>query len=98
MADLKKIIECILNFRRERDWGKTYNSKDLALALTTEAVELNKLFLWHKPDKVPEKRIKEDLADIFIYALLLLEKHDFDLETIIHDKLVMDNIKYPLEK
>ena len=98
MVDLKKIIERIVDFRNEHDWEKTNNSKDLALALTTEAVELNKLFLWEKPDVIVETRLKEELADVFIYALLLLEKHDFDLETIIDDKLVTDNIKYPLEK
>lgn len=97
MVDLKKITEKIIHFRNERAWQKTNNSKDLALALTTEAVELNKLFLWEKPDVILEKKVKDELADVFIYALLLLEKYDFDLETIVHDKLLNDDIKYPLQ-
>lgn len=96
MANIKKITEKIINSRIEHAWQKTYNSKDLALALTTEAVELNKLFLWHKPTEEREKRIREELADVFIYALLLLEKNHYDLETIIGDNLVRDNDKYPV--
>jgi len=96
MVDIKKLTEKILEFRNEHAWQKTNNSKDLALALTTEAVELNKLFLWQKPEIVLERRLKEELADVFIYALLLLDNNDLDLEDIIKEKLTRDDKKYHL--
>ena len=97
MVDLKKLVEKILEFRNEHAWGKTNNSKDLAMALTTEAVELNKLFQWHKPEVVLDRNLKKELADVFIYALLLMDKHGFDMEEIINDKLVLDDAKYQLQ-
>jgi NTP pyrophosphatase (non-canonical NTP hydrolase) len=97
MVDLGKLVKKILEFRDEHAWQKTNNSKDLALALTTEAVELNKLFHWHKPEAVMERKLKKELADVFIYALLLMDKHGFDLEEIINDKLVLDDAKYQLQ-
>ena len=97
MVDLDNLINKILEFRSEHAWQRTNNSKDLALALTTEAVELNKLFHWHKPEAVMDRKLRKELADVFIYALLLMHKHGFDLEDIINDKLVFDGAKYQLQ-
>jgi NTP pyrophosphatase (non-canonical NTP hydrolase) len=97
MVDLQELIKKILEFRDEHAWQKTNNSKDLALALTTEAVELHKLFHWHRPYAVMDRKLRKELADVFIYALLLLHSHGYDLEEIINDKLTMDNAKYQLQ-
>lgn len=69
--DLKTLIASIKNFRNERDWEQFHNSKDLALAISIEAAELNELFLWKKAEDVNKENLKEELADIFTYGLLL---------------------------
>ena len=48
MSDIQELIDLLVQFRDERDWGQFHDSKNLALALSIEAAELNELFLWKK--------------------------------------------------
>lgn len=88
----------LVEFRNERDWGQFHNAKDLALAVSIEAAELNELFLWKKPEEVNLAKVKEELADVFCYCLLLAEKYELSIEQIIHDKIDLNAKKYPVEK
>lgn len=101
MCDLKKATEALVNFRNERDWQQFHNSKDLALALSVEAAELNELFLWkttEESERVDRERLREELADVFAYALLLAEKHNLDVSEIVLEKVARNGVKYPVEK
>ncbi len=71
MSDIETIVSDVLQFRDERDWKQFHNSKDLALAISIEASELNELFLWKTPSEVESAKIKEELADILIYCIPL---------------------------
>jgi NTP pyrophosphatase (non-canonical NTP hydrolase) len=44
------------------------------------------------------QRIKEELADVFAYALLLAEKHQLNVSEIVLDKIQRNAEKYPVEK
>jgi len=101
MSDIKKIINKLVEFRNERDWKQFHNPKDLSIALSIESSELMELFLWKKDveiDQVDEKKVKEELADIFSYAFLLVQHYGFDLEEIINEKIQINSNKYPIEK
>ncbi|HEY0899469.1 MAG: nucleotide pyrophosphohydrolase [Daejeonella sp.] len=63
----------LIKFRNDRDWAQLHNPKDLALALSIEAAELNELFLWKNSEDADLEKVKEELADVFAYALLLAE-------------------------
>ncbi|MEB3314786.1 MAG: nucleotide pyrophosphohydrolase [Candidatus Melainabacteria bacterium] len=95
---LEKTINRISEFVSERDWSQFHNSKDLALALSIEAAELNELFLWKGTEGADPIKLKEELADIFIYALLLTEKHNLNIEDIILEKLEKNSDKYPINR
>lgn len=45
-SDINEIMEQIVQFSEDRDWDQFHNGKDLALALSIEASELNEAFLW----------------------------------------------------
>jgi hypothetical protein len=45
MSDLEELRKAIVEFTQERDWDQFHNGKDLALALSIEASELNEAFL-----------------------------------------------------
>jgi NTP pyrophosphatase (non-canonical NTP hydrolase) len=95
------IVFHLLKFRDERDWEQFHDSKNLALAISIEASELNELFLWkEKPESenVNIEKIKEELADILSFAFLLAEKHDLDPFEIIKEKIKKNNEKYPVDK
>ena len=98
MEDIEEITQALLKFRNERDWEQFHNPKDLALAINVEAGELLELFLWKNSENANAGKVKEELADVFAYALLLAEKHNLDVKQIVLDKIARNAQKYPVEK
>ena len=98
MGDLEELRKAIVQFTQERDWDQFHNGKDLALALSIEASELNEAFLWKEAKDVNVEKVKEELADIFNYAILIADKYDLDIKQIILDKLRKNEEKYPVDK
>lgn len=98
MSEIKEIIDALVKFRNERDWAQFHNSKDLALAVTVEAGELLELFLWKNAEDANKEKVKEELADVFAFALLLADKFDLDVKQIVLDKIKINGEKYPINK
>ena len=98
MSDLEELRKAIVQFTQERDWDQFHNGKDLALALSIEAAELNEAFLWKDVSEVKVEKINEELADIFNYAILIADKYNLDVKQIVLDKLRRNAEKYPVEK
>lgn len=97
-SDIDEIMDKIVQFTKDRDWDQFHNGKDLALALSIEAAELNEVFLWKKPEDAKVDKIKEELADIMNYAFLIADKYDLDIKDIILTKLARNAEKYPVNK
>ena len=98
MSDLEDLRQAIVKFTQDRDWDQFHNGKDLALALSIEASELNEAFLWKEAKDVNAEKVKEELADIFNYAILIADKYDLDIKQIALDKLRRNAEKYPVDK
>ncbi|MBD1425728.1 nucleotide pyrophosphohydrolase [Sphingobacterium arenae] len=98
MTDIEQLLQQIRNFRDARDWQQFHNSKDLAVALSIEASELLELFLWKGNEDAHPEKLKEELADVLMYALLLADKHGLDIQQIIEDKIKRNDEKYPVDK
>ena len=98
MNELNEVMKEIIAFRDERDWQQFHNSKDLAIAINSEAAELLNLFLWKNSEDVSVDRLKEELADILIFCLYMADKHQLDVKQIILDKIQMNQEKYPANK
>src|SRR5437764_15488400 len=87
-------------FVDERAWDAFHSPKDLALSLSVEAGELLEVFQWRElsPDDItPEDRarIREEVADVVMYAMLLADKCGFDLVDAVAAKLERNAQKYP---
>ena len=99
MDRLEEITQKLLAFRDERDWEQFHTPKDLALALSVEAAELNELFLWRKEgEPVDESRVAEELADVMAYVIYLANRYDLDLPTIMARKIEQNALKYPIDE
>ena len=96
MSDLEQLKEEIAAFCSERNWDQFHTNKELAAAIAIEAGELQDPFLWNREAK-PEK-IREELADVFIYALRMAERNKLDVAEIVREKLAANAAKYPVEK
>ncbi len=95
------VIKALIKFRDDRDWKQFHDSKNLALAISIEASELNELFLWktkEESEQVNSDRLKEELADILSFAFLLAQKHNLDPFEIVLDKIKKNGDKYPIDK
>ena len=105
-ATFAKLKERILLFSDEREWGKIHSPKNLSMALASEAAELMELFLWVDSkdsqslidDPVKGPRIREELADILIYALEFSNRTGIDVSQAIEEKIAVNGRKYPADK
>jgi NTP pyrophosphatase (non-canonical NTP hydrolase) len=98
MSDIQALLKMLVDFRDERDWGQFHNPKDLALAINVEAGELLEQFLWKSPESADPEKVKEELADVFAFALLMAEKYGWDVKEIVLEKIKRNAEKYPAEK
>ena len=95
---MNEALSRLRQFRDDRDWKQFHNPKDLSLALSVEAAELLELFLWKSPEEADANKVKEELADVIAYALLLADTYDLDVEQIVLDKINQNEKKYPVSK
>lgn len=98
MNEIQQLTAKIRQFTEERDWDQFHNPKDLAIALSLEASELLEAFLWKSPEEAKVEKVREELADVINYALLIADKYQLDVEQIVLDKLARNAEKYPVEK
>jgi NTP pyrophosphatase (non-canonical NTP hydrolase) len=97
-ADIEKLTNALLQFRDKRDWAQFHNPKDLALAISIEAGELLELFLWKDSAAADTAKVKEELADILAYVLLLAKTYEFNIAEIMLEKIKKNEEKYPVAK
>lgn len=95
---MDQALKRLRQFRDERDWKQFHNPKDLAVALSIEAGELLEAFLWKAPEAADTEKVKEELADVLAYALLLADSYGFDPEKIVLEKIERNEQKYPVDK
>ena len=98
MTDLEELREAIVSFTHDRDWDQFHDGKNLAIALSLEASELLEAFLWKDAKDAKIEKVKEELADVVNYAILIADKYNLDIKQIVLDKLARNAEKYPVEK
>lgn len=94
-------INEVLKFRDDRNWKQFHNPKDLAISISLEAAELLEVFQWSAEDVKCEKKmdkIKEELADVVNYCILMADVCGLDLDEIVLEKVKRNNEKYPVAK
>ena len=100
------LTERLTKFRDDRDWRKFHNLKDLIQSVGIEAGELMELTQWKTTEAVEEAskdldfraRLGEELADVFLYVLLVAERAGLDLAEEAHRKIDLNDAKYPADK
>lgn len=97
---LESVMADINRFRDARNWRPNHNEKDLALSLSLEAAELLEIYQWKTPEEGNQDRehLEEEIADVLIYAFMLMDNLDMDIEDIIEKKLEKNAKKYPIDE
>ena len=91
----KETIEQVLKFRDERNWKQFHNPKDLAISISLEVFQWSAEDVWCKEKK---EKIREELADVLNYCVLMADTCGLDMDEIIQEKVRKNAEKYPVEK
>lgn len=97
----QETIDQVLKFRDDRNWKQFHNPKDLAISISLEAAELLEIFQWSGGDVYcgdKMEQIREELADVLNYSILMADACGLDLDEIIREKVKKNNEKYPVEE
>lgn len=85
-----------MKFRDDRDWSQFHTGENLAKSICIEAAELLEVYQWDHKEKSLDK-VKEELADVFLYATLMADHYHLNIEEIMLEKLKKNEEKYPVE-
>ncbi|WP_366525678.1 nucleotide pyrophosphohydrolase [uncultured Oscillibacter sp.] len=94
-------MQRVIQFRDDRDWRQFHTPKGLAISLSLEAAELLEVFQWSGTDlecRDKQDRIREELADVLSYCVLMADVCGLDLDEILNAKVDKNAAKYPVEK
>ncbi len=101
---MDKLRDNIREFNRQRDWEQFHSPKNLVMALSVEAAELTEHFQWLSQEQsrfMPAEKIaavREEIGDVLIYLVNLADKLGIDPLQAAHDKLEINQQKYPVDK
>ena len=87
----------LMKFRDDRDWSQFHTGENLAKSLMIEAGELLEVFQYDNKETSVEK-VKEELADVIMYSLLIADRYKLDLDEIVNAKMDSNEKKYPADK
>lgn len=93
---VQELIKKIRKFNEERDWDQFHSPENLAKSISIEAGELLECFQWNNEYELDE--VKEELADVINYCLLMADKLGVDPKQIVLDKMEKTAKKYPVDK
>ena len=89
-------LAAIRTFMAERDWAQFHSPENLAKSIAIESGELLECFQWNgDPDT---DRVRDELADVLTYCILLADRLGVDPDQIVLDKQSVTRQKYPVEK
>ena len=93
----------VKQFVADRKWEEFHTPKDISLAISVEANELLKMFVWKSAEKSLSdcknkefiNLISEEIADIVILCASLSNYLNLDLGNITAEKIEKNKLKYP---
>jgi NTP pyrophosphatase (non-canonical NTP hydrolase) len=100
---LATITARLRDFRAARNWERFHTPRSLAVSTAIEAGELLEQFQWVNDDElerhVEARRdsIREELADVVIYAMQLADVLGIELGQAVNDKIDLNESRYPAE-
>ena len=99
-----QLIQTLRQFAAERDWDRFHSPKNLVMGLAGEVGELAEVFRWLSEEqswaleKDQRARASEEIADVFIYLVMLADKLSINLVDEAYRKIKQNAKKYPVEK
>lgn len=93
---MQELTKKVVEFTKERDWDQFHSPENLAKSISIEAGELLECFQWNNEYNL--EGVKEELADVINYCILMSNKLGVDAKQIVLEKMEKTAKKYPVEK
>ncbi|WP_086930407.1 nucleotide pyrophosphohydrolase [Agarilytica rhodophyticola] len=100
---IDKLQDKLIAFAQLRDWEKFQSPKNLSMALAVEASELMEHFQWLSEEEssnlntTKKQDVAFELADVFMYTLLLARRMEIDIVQTAEKKIEINNQRYPAD-
>ena len=91
----KSTINKIIQFNSDREWDQFHSPENLSKSIVIESAELLENFQWGS--KINMENIEEELADVFMYSIMLANKLEIDIDDVILKKIEKNEMKYSIE-
>jgi len=90
------LVQQLRAFVAERNWAQFHTPANLAKSISIEAAELLECFQWNDDADIGD--IRDELADVLTYCLLMADTLGLDIDEIVLAKLDESRSKYPVDK
>ncbi len=98
----QRLQDAMEEFSKQRDWADFHSPKNLSMALTVEAAELQECFQWlseAQSTNLSENQlaaVADEIADVQLYLVHLAATLGVDIETACEVKMEKNKAKYPV--
>lgn len=89
-------VKQIIDFRNARDWAQFHTPENLAKSIAIESSEILEHFQWG--DTYDTEELKDELADVLIYSILMANAIGADLDEVIRVKLAKNALRFPVDR
>jgi dCTP diphosphatase len=104
VTTVQELRLAVKKFVDERSWGRYHTPKNLGISIAIEAAEIMEHFQWQSPqessdllsDPARRAEVADELADVLIYCLSLANQMDADISTVVLEKLVRNQDRFPI--
>ena len=93
----EKTVTRIREFVKNRNWEQFHTNENLVKSIVIESAELLELHQWSSESSRTED-IKDEIADVLTYIIMLCDKNGYNMDEIINNKLDRNIKKYPVDK
>ncbi len=93
---MEDVIKRLREFSKDRDWEQFHSPENLAKSIVIEAGELLENFQWNA--SFDEDNVKDEIADVMNYCLMLADRLGIDVIQNMHRKIDLNEKKYPVDK
>ena len=100
---IQEIREWVREWREGRGWTRRQNTKNYAISLVLEAVELLEHYQWLEGEEVAEDKDRKreaefELVDVLYWVVTMADAYGMDLSETLKEKLAKGEKRYPAEQ
>ena len=101
-VSISELKERVQQFVKDRKWLSYHHPKELAISIAIEAAELLEIFQWEDKEPLEDmrkdegltRRVRDELADVCIYALCMANQMHVDLAHAVQEKIKKNEDRY----